>query len=94
MTKLTRVTRLWSAAEAKAKLSEIIAKALSEGPQYVTRHGKPTVVVVSAEQWSKLERRRSSVEVLTDPTYGVLDEGEAETLFARDRSPERPAPEL
>ena len=94
MVKNVRQPRTWSAAEAKAKLSEIIAKAVSDGPQYVTRHGKAAVVIVSAEQWSKLERRRSAVEVLTDPKYGVLDEEEAEALFERDRSSERPVPEL
>ena len=30
----------WSAAEAKAKFSEVIEKARTEGPQHVTRHGK------------------------------------------------------
>ena len=40
----------WTVAEAKAKLSEVIEKAQTSGPQRITRHGKPAVVVVSAEE--------------------------------------------
>jgi antitoxin Phd len=39
----------WKVAEAKARFSELIDKALREGAQEITRHGKPTVVVVSAK---------------------------------------------
>jgi len=94
MTKRARFPRLWTAAEAKAKLSELVAKAISEGPQHVTRNGKPVVVIVSMEDWAKLKPDRSAVEVLTDPRYGVLSDDEAQELFARDRSPEREPPEF
>ena len=94
MTKHVKPPKVWSTAEAKAKLSEVIDRAAAEGPQHVLRHGKPSVVIVSIEDWSKLKRGRSAVEVLTDPSYGVLSEDEAEMLFARDRSPERPVPEF
>jgi prevent-host-death family protein len=43
----------WSVAEAKAKLSEVIEKARTEGPQHVTRNGKDAVVVVSATEWAR-----------------------------------------
>jgi prevent-host-death family protein len=48
--------KTWSVADAKAHLSAVIEQALSEGPQTITRYGKESVVVVSAEEW----RRRSS----------------------------------
>ncbi|MBN9438192.1 type II toxin-antitoxin system Phd/YefM family antitoxin [Bosea sp. (in: a-proteobacteria)] len=43
----------WSVADAKARFSELIDKAKSEGPQTVTRNGKPTAVLVSVEEWEK-----------------------------------------
>ena len=41
----------WKLQDAKAKFSELVQKAIDEGPQTVTRHGKDTVVVLSAEQF-------------------------------------------
>lgn len=43
----------WTVANAKARFSELIDKAKSEGPQTVTRNGKPTAVLVSVEEWEK-----------------------------------------
>ena len=40
----------WTVAEAKAKFSELIDKAKSEGPQKITKHGRTTAVVVAAEE--------------------------------------------
>ncbi|MFY9659413.1 MAG: type II toxin-antitoxin system Phd/YefM family antitoxin [Terriglobales bacterium] len=47
----------WTVAEAKAKFSEIIKRALSEGPQTITRNGHTTAVVVGAEEWQRKTRR-------------------------------------
>jgi len=44
-------------AEAKAKLSEVIDRALSEGPQTITRNGRTTVVVVGADEWQRKTQR-------------------------------------
>ena len=46
----------WSLAEAKAKFSEVVERARTEGPQHVTRNGKDAVVVVSVEDWRKRDR--------------------------------------
>jgi prevent-host-death family protein len=46
----------WSLAEAKAKFSEVVERARTQGPQRVTRNGKDAVVVVSVEEWSKRRR--------------------------------------
>jgi len=55
----------WTVAEAKAKLSEVIEKARTSGPQRITRHGKEAVVVVSAEEWTrKTERKGNLAEFL------------------------------
>jgi prevent-host-death family protein len=54
----------WTVAEAKAKLSEVIDRAQSS-PQMITRNGKPSVVVVSADEWQrKTERKGTLAEFL------------------------------
>lgn len=47
----------WTVAQAKAKLSEVIDKARSQGPQAITRNGKSAVVVVDAAQWDRIKHR-------------------------------------
>jgi prevent-host-death family protein len=47
----------WTVAEAKAKFSEIIDRAMSEGPQTITRKGRTAAVVVGAEEWQRKTRR-------------------------------------
>jgi prevent-host-death family protein len=43
----------WQLQEAKNKLSALVEKAIHEGPQTITRHGKPAVVVMSVEEHEK-----------------------------------------
>lgn len=50
-------THPWTVAEAKAKFSEVIDRAQSEGPQTITRHGQTAVVVVDAEEWQRKTKR-------------------------------------
>jgi prevent-host-death family protein len=58
-------TQTWTVAEAKAKLSELLEKAKSEGPQKITKHGRTTAVVVAAEEWErKAERKGNLAEFL------------------------------
>jgi prevent-host-death family protein len=47
----------WTVAEAKAKFSEIIQRAISEGPQTITRKGRTAAVVVGAEEWQRKTQR-------------------------------------
>jgi prevent-host-death family protein len=43
----------WAVAEAKAKFSELIETARSQGAQEITRNGKLVGVLVSPEEWRK-----------------------------------------
>jgi prevent-host-death family protein len=52
---------VWTVAEAKAKFSELIELAQSEGPQTITRKGRKAVVVVSAEEWERKSRRTGNL---------------------------------
>ncbi|MBU1223996.1 MAG: type II toxin-antitoxin system Phd/YefM family antitoxin [Gammaproteobacteria bacterium] len=48
----------WQLQEAKNNLSQLIKQATSGDAQVVTVHGKPTAVVVSAEEYARLTRPR------------------------------------
>jgi prevent-host-death family protein len=54
-------TDIWTVAQAKAKLSEVLDKAEAHGPQTITRNGKKTAVIVSAETWERQNRREGSL---------------------------------
>lgn len=48
----------WQLQEAKNRFSTLVDQAVHDGPQVVTQHGKPTVVVIAAEEYRQLTRRR------------------------------------
>jgi prevent-host-death family protein len=52
---------LWTVAEAKAKLSEVIEHAQTHGPQTITRNGRRAVVVVDAEEWERKTKRSGNL---------------------------------
>jgi prevent-host-death family protein len=51
----------WQLQDAKNRFSEIVKKALREGPQVVTRRGKKTVVIMSIEQYQSLVRPKINI---------------------------------
>jgi prevent-host-death family protein len=48
-------------AEAKARFSEVINRALADGLQTITRKGQTAVVVVSAEEWQRKTKRKGNL---------------------------------
>ena len=58
----------WTVAGAKARLSEVIERAQTD-PQIITRHGKPSVVIVSAEEWARKTVRKGTLAefLMTSP---------------------------
>ncbi|GEM90592.1 hypothetical protein ODE01S_20260 [Oceanithermus desulfurans NBRC 100063] len=53
--------RSWSLQDAKNKFSELARRAEVEGPQFVTRHGREAVVVVSAAEFRRLTAPREDL---------------------------------
>ena len=51
----------WTVAEAKAKFSEMLQKAETEGPQKITRRGEEAVVVVSKKEWERKTKRKGTL---------------------------------
>ena len=63
----------WQLQTAKNRLSNLVDKALKEGPQIITRRGKEAVVVVAVDHFRLLSGKRMSlVEFLqSSPLSGV-----------------------
>ena len=50
----------WTLASAKARFSEVVDRAQA-GPQTITRNGKPSAVIVSAEEWARKTVRKGTL---------------------------------
>ncbi len=46
----------WQLQEAKNRLSEVVDKALDQGPQVITRRGAETAVVLSIKDYRKMRQ--------------------------------------
>ena len=51
----------WQLQEAKAKFSELVNKALRDGPQIITKHGKETALLISLPDYKKSTRKKSKI---------------------------------
>ena len=52
---------IWQLQEAKNKFSKLVEKAQYEGPQFVTKHGKESVVILSVEEYQKIIKPKSNL---------------------------------
>lgn len=73
----------WQLAEAKNKFSEVVTRALNEGPQRVHRRGQ-TVVILAEDEYDRLTGEKPDfIEfLLSAPSFEGVD-------LERDRSPMR-----
>ena len=64
----------WALQDAKNRFSELVETAIREGPQTITRRGKDTAVLLSADQFRKLTAKEDSlVDFLRrSPLRGVV----------------------
>jgi antitoxin Phd len=74
----------WTLAEAKNRFSEVVKRALAEGPQRVSRRGNDAVVVVAQDEYDRLTGTRPDFKkmLFEGPDLDQLD-------LARDRAPLR-----
>ncbi len=65
---------IWQIQEAKQKFSQLVRRAIEEGPQTVTRHGEEAVVVMSASEFRRLKGTPDFKEfLLSGPSFDDLD---------------------
>lgn len=78
----------WKLAEAKNRFSEVVKRALSEGPQRVTRRND-AVVILSEAEYQRLTGQRPGFRdyLLNGPSLADID-------LERDRSPMRAVADL
>jgi prevent-host-death family protein len=77
---------IWQLQEAKNRFSELVNKALDEGPQVVTRRGEEVVVIVSNDEYKKLLKSQSSLLEFfrQSPLVGVELDLERDRSFPRE----------
>jgi antitoxin Phd len=77
--------RTWQLQDAKNKFSEVVAEAVSKGPQLITKHGTEAVIVVSYAEYQRLIASQQSLSEFfrQSPLAGV------ELDLSRDHSPVR-----
>jgi prevent-host-death family protein len=66
----------WLLQDAKARFSELVRRARSEGPQLVTVHGRDEVMVVSVDEYRRLKGEPSGaalIEALRVSPYRDID---------------------
>jgi len=65
---------VWALQDAKAKFSQLVRRAQSEGPQTISVRGEPAVVILSVETYRRLQpSRRSFVEIVRSGPDVPLD---------------------
>jgi prevent-host-death family protein len=68
-------TGRWALQDAKARFSEVVRKAKTEGPQRITVHGREEVVVVSVEEYRRVKGEPTGealVALLQDSPLGDI----------------------
>ena len=67
----------WQVQDAKQRFSEVVQRALDEGPQLVTRHGKEAVVILAADAYRQLTQTDSRPDFKTylasSPDFSLLE---------------------
>jgi antitoxin Phd len=67
----------WKLEDAKNRFSEVVRRAASEGPQFVTKHGREAAVVMGVEEYRRLTQPVDLVDFLSESPLAVaLEAGE------------------
>ena len=78
----------WKLEDAKNRFSELVRRAASQGPQFVTKHGKEAAVVLSAQEYRALTQSTDLVDFLcSSPLADALQSGDLK--LERSREPSR-----
>jgi prevent-host-death family protein len=70
----------WPLQDAKARLSELVRKAQETGPQRVTIHGRDAVIVMSINEFERLQPALSGLDLISTLQSSPLIDVEFERL--------------
>lgn len=66
--------KTWPIQDAKARFSEFVEACIADGPQLVTKRGTEAAVLVSVEQWRRMEQAaRPTLKQLLMSDLGRVD---------------------
>jgi antitoxin Phd len=54
----------WQLQDAKSRLSQLVESAMNFGPQFITKRGVDSVVVISMEKFNELTKPKNSLAML------------------------------
>ncbi len=76
----------WQLQDAKNKFSEVVDKAFKSGPQFITRRGIETVVVISVHEYKRLTSPKTGLVDFfrQSPLYGIDLDIERDKGYARE----------
>lgn len=76
----------WQLQEAKQRFSELVQRALDEGPQVVTRRGREAVVVLAVDEYRQLTGQVPDFKafLLSGPDLTLLELERAERDLPRE----------
>lgn len=84
-TRATSRTGRWALQDAKARFSEVVRKARSEGPQRITVHGREEVVVVSVDEYRRVKGQPTGQALVKVMQSSPLRDIRIERLRTRSR---------
>jgi prevent-host-death family protein len=78
----------WQLQDVKARLSEVIRRAVDEGPQHVSVRGEKTAVILSEDDYRQLTSKRPSIvdHILGGPAW---PDDLVDAINDRARGPDR-----
>lgn len=79
----------WHLQDAKNNFSKLVQQAIKDGPQTVTLRGARTAVVLSAEDYDRLNEKKPTLAefILSGPK---LDDDVVDEINRRNKKPSRP----
>ena len=83
----------WHLQDAKNNFSKLVREAIKNGPQTVTLRGERAAVILSAEDYDRMNANKASLAefILSGPD---LDDDIVDEINRRDKKPSRPPVEF
>ena len=72
----------WQVQTAKQRFSELVERAVNDGPQIVTKHGRETVVVLAIDEYRRLTAPRMDFKefLMSMPRIDDLEIGRSKDM--------------